>query len=472
MKIALMHFHLNTGGVTAVIRQQAALLAGAGHEVLLLCGQTPRQKMPAPVAVVAGLGYDPPYAEPPAADRSATAILEVLRDRWPGGGPDLIHAHNPTLAKNRRMQAILKQLQQAGVRLLCQVHDFAEDGRPEVFFSESYVADCHYAVVNDRDRQLLERAGLDRRGVHYLPNAINALAPGPATCADARGPVLYPVRAIRRKNIGEAILLHEFMDNRAPLNITLPPSSPQDMPVYEAWKAFASRHGLDVAFEAGLRADFNTLVAACRFALTTSITEGFGFSFLEPWTAGKALWGRLLPDICRDFTRKGLCLDHLYTRLWIPLAWLDTQQLFKKWRLAMVDTARRFNHRLPEERIDTGWQAVTTDNRIDFGLLDEAFQQTAILQVLTQAGGRQTLQSLNGFLQSPGPPQDCAALIAHNQDIVRRRFSPQQCLGRLLQIYARVMDDPVRHKIDKSILLDAFLRPERFSLLKWRLLHG
>ena len=74
-------------------------------------------------------------------------------------------------------------------------------------------------------------------------------------------------------------------------------------------------------FEAGLTNDFESLVLSSEFIITTSITEGFGFSFLEPWTAKKMLWGRKLPDICEDFEKNGVQLDHLYTTLNIPIGW-------------------------------------------------------------------------------------------------------------------------------------------------------
>ena len=42
----------------------------------------------------------------------------------------------------------------------------------------------------------------------------------------------------------------------------------------------------------------------------------------------------------------------------------------------------------------------------------------------------------------------------------------------MLQIYDRVANQPVRHAIDKKILLHSFFRPETFSLLKWAAYGG
>lgn len=465
MRIALMHFHLNAGGVTTVIRQQAALLVGAGHEVLLITGRAPSERMPAPVAVIPGLDYgrmdDGVFAK----------VMEAFCRLWPLTDPDLLHVHNPTLAKNRHLQQLLKRLQQSGVTLLCQVHDFAEDGRPDVYFDEPYVADCHYAVVNSRDRHLLQQAGLDPKGVHYLPNTVALLAPAAVPAVTAPAPVLYPVRAIRRKNIGEAILLRLAMDMDAPLAVTLAPTSARDLPGYRSWQAFVRRHRLPVVFEAGVGRDFREVLDGCRYAITTSITEGFGFSFLEPWTAGKALWGRLLPDICRDFVECGLRLGHLYTRLAVPLTWVDAERLGRDWRDAYMDAARQFSHSMDAERIAQGWREVSANDCIDFGLLDESAQQATLQRVVTAPAAIGRLIALNPFLSRPGPPENIDELVAHNLAVVRRHFNPEHYLQRLVHVYNRVLERPVRHAIDRQVLVEAFLTPDRFSLLKWGLPH-
>ena len=61
-----------------------------------------------------------------------------------------------------------------------------------------------------------------------------------------------------------------------------------------------------VAFAVGVDTHFSALVHAAPFLITTSITEGFGFSFLEPWTAGRSIWGRRLKEICTDFAAHGI----------------------------------------------------------------------------------------------------------------------------------------------------------------------
>ena len=51
--------------------------------------------------------------------------------------------------------------------------------------------------------------------------------------------------------------------------------------------------------------------------INVSVAEGFGLGFLEPWSFGKSLCGRNIPDITSDFTQLGVNLENLYSNLWV-----------------------------------------------------------------------------------------------------------------------------------------------------------
>ncbi len=466
MKIVIMHYHLKTGGVTTVIRRQIKVLKAAGCQVLVLSGELPPDDFPAQVHFIPGLGYTHLLEDEHSAKSVVQSILKVILRIWPNG-PDLVHVHNPTLAKNRLLQHILKSLQAAGLKLLCQIHDFAEDGRPDAYFSEAYVDNCHYAVLNPRDFDLLVKAGLTKRGCHILPNSVSLDPTQVKTENNAEAAVLYPIRAIRRKNIGESILLSLFHHPPVCLAITQPPNSPLDIERYLQWQNFVERHGLPVVFEAGVKSDFNTLMGNSRYVLTTSITEGFGFAFLEAWLAGKALWGRLLPDICRGFIDAGVVLDHLYERLWVPLAWLDADALAHRWKATLCRMRVRFKQPCDQNIIDRAWQSVTENQQIDFGLLDEHFQQVIIEKLIQDPTASKALVRRNPFLNHPGPPDACQLLIENNFNEVVRHYSLENYAGRLRHLYTHVINNDVAQSINKSTLFEAFLNPLHFSLLKW-----
>jgi glycosyltransferase involved in cell wall biosynthesis len=466
MKIVFIHYHLKTGGVTTVIRRQVAVLQAAGWEVMILTGEAPPDDLPVASSFVPGLGYEHLLEGEHSAENVAITILNTIHRRWPDG-PDVVHVHNPTLAKNRILQSILKKLQSAGLSLLCQIHDFAEDGRPSAFFDEPYVSNCHYAVVNQRDYDLLIQAGLDPKGCHMLPNPISTPDIETQSPPNRNGPVLYPIRAIRRKNIGEAILLSLYSKPPALLQITLPPNNPDDKMHYEYWKRFVERHDLSVQFEAGVGKDLQTLMQACQYVLTTSITEGFGFAFLECWCLERALWGRLLPDICSSYIDAGIRLDHLYEQLAVPIHWLDADKLSHLWEKALHDVSERYQYTLSKGHIDEAWKSVVTGDFIDFGMLSESFQSQVIKKVIADSAAFQQLIVLNPFLSKPGPPGISDDLIAQNSAAVIQQYSMENYAIRLMHTYTHVAYTSVIQSIDKKRLLSTFLSPQTFSLLKW-----
>lgn len=466
MKIALLHYHLKTGGVTTVIKQQVEALAG-GNEVLVISGAEPQNDFPADVVVIPELGYSTGDSLSIDANRVALSITDAIRQAF-HTDCDVLHVHNPILAKNRHFLRILNQLQKKHVKLFLQIHDFAEDGRPYSYFPEAYPRDCHYGVLTSRDYKILLESGLSANGVHLVPNMITAL-PHSLEHHQHRNDdfILYPIRAIRRKNIGEAILLSLFFRNAERLITTLPPNSPVDMKSYGDWKLFVKKHALAVEFDAGLKRDFRELVRAARFLITTSVTEGFGFSFLEPWISGKLLWGRNLTNITRDFENNGIRLDHLYHQLKIPVHWIDQASLFDRWQACIRKIAEIFDYPIPSRRIALAFEKITANQCIDFGLLDEDFQRQVIVRLLASPENIETIRRINPFLDDPGSVGQKDDLIHQNKKAVVNSYNRESYRKRLSRIYASVRDIPVKHGIDKKVLLSSFINLHEFSLLKW-----
>ncbi|MGD9082336.1 MAG: hypothetical protein PVH55_02125 [Desulfobacterales bacterium] len=465
MKIAFIHYHLKTGGVTTVLKQQVEALRDT-CDLLVLTGEISESPFVCDTVHIPGLGYDRRDQNRSTPQDIAAAITRAIHLKWKAGC-DLVHVHNPTLAKNRNFLKILKALQNKNIKFFLQIHDFAEDGRPLVYFSEDeYLQNCHYGVINSRDYNILLESGLEKKGVHQIFNTINPFKLN-TTDAPQKNLVLYPIRALRRKNIGEAILISLFFKNNETLAITLPPNSPADMESHAQWKAFVKEKNLNVKFEAGLSHKFLELVLSSKFLITTSITEGFGFSFLEPWTAKKILWGRKLPEICYDFEKNGVRLDHLYTRLTVPVEWLGKEKLFRTWRARIQKAYSMFGIMIDNKKILTAFEKITANESVDFGLLDETFQKTVISNALSDKSNRDRLISLNPFLLDPGNVSDKEALIQHNMNAVLFHYNKANYRKNLVDIYSRVIKDEVCHKINKKVLLLKFLTPEDFSLLKW-----
>jgi len=468
MKIAFIHYHLKTGGVTTVLKRQIAAIQGA-CDALVLTGDRAATALPCKVVEIPELGYDQPDVSPPAADRVAERVLKALNGKWPGGC-DVLHIHNSTLAKNRQFLQIIKRLQQSGVNLFLQIHDFAEDGRPDLYFDEDYPTDCHYGVINARDAGILMGAGLDGSGLHHIPNAVEGISVNRCRCPKPQ--ILYPVRALRRKNLGEAILLSMFFNNGQRLAVTQPPNSPTDTASYRDWIDWVRKNHLYVDFEVGKDTDFALLVESSESIVTTSISEGFGLAFLEPWTAGKLLWGRRIADICGDFEENGIRLDFLYDRLDVPLAWLDADAFSRGWHHSVFSAIERYGHKVAADTVNCAFARLTHDEMVDFGILSEKFQRQVLTRLIADVSVKAELISLNAWLAHPGEVVGSSAIIENNRTAALQHYGANQYRDRLLEIYDRIVNHPVCHCIDKPALRDAFLDLDRFSLLRWGAYEG
>jgi hypothetical protein len=431
----------------------------------VITGELPPASFPVNVIHIPELAYTSVFRKPFEPEDVAKAVVRKIRDHF-DGPCDIAHVHNPLLAKNTNFLNILKALQKRGLPLLLQVHDFAEDGRAQLYFKEDYPADCHYCVVNSRDYRILLKSGLKKQGLHQLFNCVSSpqILPKPVTEAPV---VVYPIRAIRRKNIGEAMLWSSLLDDEIKLSITLPPNSAPDIASYKSWKVFAAHHRLRVEFDSGLSKPFETIVCSAHSLLTTSITEGFGFSFLEPWLFDKFVWGRKLPDICIDFESRGVDLDHMYSELMVPIEGFDSEAFNNQWRKTIKGTARIFGLQIDPAQIQAAYSAITKGGMIDFGLLGEKFQKQVLQNLLSQRAYMQQLLNVNPLLSNFGSTTAHKNIIESNRNAVNDNYHMAQYRENLLKLYTQVVATSVRQHIDKKKLLSEFFDLNRFSLLKW-----
>ena len=371
MKLAVFHYHLRPGGVTGVVTEACIALGRYGRlieDVVLVCGsdentdsvlariRAAAPALPVSVRIHPELRY--------ASDQNGTSpaalearIAGLLRAEYLS--PDVVWwVHNYHLGKNPPFTAALVSVLQTepAQRAVLHIHDFPECGRLEnlaelrshlqgtVYPTAPNIA---YATINYRDRSLLIEAGIPRDRVFALPNpveppdtrsrgaagAVRGCAPDGAPprqevlerLRDAFGDrfpfvdpdaplVLYPVRAIRRKNVFEAgflaRLLGTDLGHTPNLIVTLPGTSPLEKPYSDM---------VEAAFEAGVLpglagvgADldkaglgFSDLMSAADLVVSTSVQEGFGYAFFEAPGRGVPIAARYL-DVLDG-------LGHLFT---------------------------------------------------------------------------------------------------------------------------------------------------------------
>jgi hypothetical protein len=230
-------------------------------------------------------------------------------------------------------------------------------------------------------------------------------------------------------------------------------------PIYDAWVAFAEELGLRVEFNAGANCTFEEMVSRADALITTSIAEGFGLAFLEPWLAGKPLVGRNLPEITADFEQHGLDLSQLYNRLGVPLTsndWNIGPQFFQTLEDKMRAACEAYGHAWSDERLEAARRELAGDGTVDFGILDEDLQRVVI---------RAVKETPSMFGDGLG---DASAQVAHNRAVVAEAYGPEAYGLHLLSIYhglLKTKPGSVRYA-DGQKLLDEFLNPARFNLLR------
>lgn len=526
MNLAILHYHLNRGGVTRVIENQllaldAVLPSDERLPVALIYGGRRRdfrddlagrlRRIRLTIHQAPLLDYDSEQdsiqcEDSQSAERSAGRLIAQVGDLLDHltfqPQETVVHVHNHAIGKNVALAGLVRSLAQGGWGLLLQIHDFAEDLRPANFRSlrEAEENDgrtfrhgwlypqaprVHYAVLNGRDRAVLRAAGVDQRRLHLLPNPVlpidelpprhlarRRLAERFDVAEDARL-LLYPVRCIRRKNLGEALLRSLLAPAGTIVGLTLAPINPTELPVYQGWTHLAGELQLPCRFDLGGPGGltFAENMAGADMILTTSLAEGFGMVFLESWLAGRTLVGRDLPEITCDFARRGVRLDSLDPGLLVPSEWLDldavSRSVFESYRATLA----AYDRPAPDN-LEDAWDAKQKNGLIDFGDLEESFQRQVIETVHHDRIARRRARQLNPRLGRAfsSTAADADSRIRENARVIDEHFSPRPSGARLLTTLRRVAESSGGQSVEPlknaGRILDRFLEFGRFRALR------
>ena len=500
--VAVAHHHLNRGGVTRVAANHllalaaaapadrpptAALLTGGRREAW---GPHADELAAAGVRVadvtVPGLDYDDQTAAAPGAGTLADRLERGLHDAGADPTATVLHMHNHALGKTVALPGAVAELARRGWRCLLQLHDFAEEFRPANFARlrdalgpeatlYPQASHVHYAVLNGRDRGVLEDLGVPADRLHFLPNPVADFPPLPdksdarralaAACdvpADAKY-LVYPVRGIRRKNLGEAILTG-LLEPDAVVGVTLEPRNPVELRFHDRWRAFAAELDLPVRFGTGEKGgcSFHQNLAAADAVLTTSVAEGFGMVFLEAWLADRPLLGRDLPHVTADFKADGLALPGLYDSLTVPLAWVP--EFPDRFRAGCEKLLADYRRPWDDAAFDAALAAKSAGDRVDFGDLDEPMQEAVIRRIADDPAARGEVRSVE---TDPGRPND--ATVAANAAVVRTKYDLLGSGRRLRAVYDAVLASPVGPvgpPPNPRAALEAFLDLRTFRLIR------
>ena len=453
--IRILHHHLRRGGVTRVMVLTACILRDAGEEVELLAGEPPPEPLPEGIGfrLIPGMGYHD-AAHP----TDAESLFETLSGLYEDG--DVWHIHNHSLGKNPAVTDAWIRLAEHGQRVVFQPHDFAEDGRPgnltllrDTFpgFPDRlypYGEHVRYAVLQTRDRQVLVQAGIPKEHVHLLPNPVAEEAFAPPQ--DPPNRILYLTRAIRRTNMGEFLYWARQLGDTLEFATSLLPENPVELKLFETWQAFAAEKAISVSWGIGASGrSFQEVVEWGDVCITTSVGEGFGLSFLEPYAMARSVTGRNLPEITAGFQEDGVDLSQLYETLPVPVDAVDASfweragKVLTGWRVAMGS-----HEIITREQMEQAW---VVEGQIDFGRLDEPAQQAVI------SSGTSSTRTLS----FSGPDARKRNALA-----IREAYSPAQYLKRLNRLYEAMGTPEALSFVEGDRVRDVFLNLEAIFLLR------
>ena len=362
MYINILHYHLNPGGVTRIIESQIKSLKKNNPEtgIRVICGHCPVpaniEEYGAELIIRDEFNY---LTSDEAIEEKYNLITAFLKDTI--SKEDIIHFHNLNLGKNPLLTLAVSNLAVEGYKVVNHAHDFAED-REENYnllkqiikerFNKNLksvlypdISNYFYVVLNSSDLERLKEYGVPAHRRFLLPNPVVVnKTEHPESKEKVRQDILsqlglnnnkkiiiYPVRVIRRKNIGEFILLSVIFNKYFHWFVTQAPKNPVEIVDYEKWKQFCTDNSIPVLFEVGTKINFEKLMLASEFCITTSIKEGFGMAYLEPWLMNVPVVGRNIKNITGDLKNSGIQFLRLYNQ--ITVMWNNKQIDFKDLRI-------------------------------------------------------------------------------------------------------------------------------------------
>ncbi len=512
-RLIIIHYHLLPGGVCSAIKNSLIALAQSGwlsqRSLRVLTGRSNgveefnRSLSQWGIQVEIEVDSRLDYSERVWPDRhtfwnDASALAAWLLGQI--GGPSLFWAHNPTLGKNPLVTAgLLVAGQEAAAsgsphRFLYHIHDFAECGRLWNLMSlrrcwrsggmkDFYPTSTNfgYAVLNTADSLRLARAGIPKERIFLLPNAVPTVQAEQKKTRETMVVELQryarengyrfeserpwwtlPIRLIRRKNVLEALLLAATADDDPQLLITLDANSEPERSYAEAVKNLIRRqnHAAVVGFGhelVGSTFGFDDLLLASDVVVTTSLMEGFGFTFLEGTNRGRPLVGRNLREVTADFIEAGFPEASLYDHFMVPVGREIREQMVVRGRRY----ARKQGHLLglkdaTIDRFGAEVETIFADDVVDFGFLDLKQQ----LDVALRLHGTILAKELKSLNPGAAEPAVFPADFTHR---VEERFGLQSHASRLTVAFEGLFTQGWEEATTRNVsdrLLDIYFLPK------------
>jgi len=306
MRLALIHYLYppTVGGVERVVAEHAALFAGRGHRVTVLCGGGESREPGVEVRVIPELR--------PGRESSVGEVRRLLESAL--AGVEVVFVHNlMTMPFNLAATGALAEMAAAGfgrARFVNWIHDLAAvnpdytlDATVREPLGRARPGFRNVAVSASRQREFVTLTGIPPEDCPVIPNGIDAvkvLGLTPAVDALERRHrllgrelvLLQPARILRRKNIelGLAVTAALRSAGRDAFYLVTgapDPHNPASAAYGDALRAASRALGVDgnIAFAGAdgaiTDADLGSLYALADAVFLPSRQEGFGLPVLE-----------------------------------------------------------------------------------------------------------------------------------------------------------------------------------------------
>jgi hypothetical protein len=417
MELCVLHYHFRPGGVRRVIELGLPALARAGNfcRVTLAAGEAPddawRAKMeaalhPCDVAwcIEPALGYWSELNRPAGEVRGA--IRETLRRLAQPGAT--FWTHNLSVGRNLLLAQELAKIPST-MPLWLHHHDWWWDGRwerwPEMraqgFTSlvEAVQATLpladhvrHFCVNLTDAQRLTDWTGADFR---FLPNPLSALQVTPEETAAARDFLrhrtgaeawwIYPCRALRRKNLAEALFVQQTLARNAVTVTTGGPSSAAEEPYYNSLTAAAAAHGWPLHTGVAAHPDcppVPALMAAAEAVVVTSLREGFGLPYCEAALLRRPCSARIPRGLESTLLHLAVPFVEQWNAMPVPLHFYDDAR-----EAAHIASGQEKLRALLPEELHHALHTLPPSGEMDLGRLSLAGQLEALSSHIANARG-------------------------------------------------------------------------------------
>ncbi|TVQ25151.1 MAG: hypothetical protein EA382_07255 [Spirochaetaceae bacterium] len=429
MRIVVLHYDLMPGEVTDAIIDTIRALAESSEPtirpdaVALVCGraQNADTVVDALRPHVADLrlevwpevdSTDPGEPDDIASSRAERIVARLSAQIDPDR--DLLWIHNHHSGTNPSLTRAVCAIAAGGrIRLVLHIHDFPEAGRyadlayvERVAGRSPYPAETNvsYVTINARDAALLRASGIRAASVHCIPNPVRCvpatggrpnrdrLIAGLAAFARERGHrfhpdralVLYPVRAVRRKNVLELATICRLAGN-ANLIVALPDESFQERD-YSAMVDYAyaqsKAHGVFgigcSEHRFGLTVD--DLTRGADAIASSSVQEGFGAPFVKALASRVPLFARRLGVFDPIAPLFDGYPARLYDRFVVPTTTPSIRSMRGYLQMRYVERLSDLAERAPAvaQRLLAELRALAAEPTVDFALLPAQLQMAVL----------------------------------------------------------------------------------------------